>query len=45
VLTAAWALGAEWEAKLPLKALRWGTAALLLLAALVAGLSARGVLG
>jgi hypothetical protein len=45
VLTAAWSVGAEWEARLPLGPLRWGMAALLLLAALLTGLSARGLLG
>lgn len=41
VLTAAWAMADEWE-RLPQRALRLGVAALLLLAALVAGVSARG---
>jgi hypothetical protein len=45
VLTAAWSAGMEWEAKVPLRLLRYGVAALLLLAAVVTGLSARGVFG
>jgi len=45
VLTAAWAAGAEWEARLPLKMLRYTVAGLLLGAALITGLSARGALG
>lgn len=45
VLSAAWSTGQEWERRLPLKALRLGTAALLIGAALTVGLSARGLLG
>ncbi len=45
VLTAAWSLGAEWEARLPLRAVRYAVAGVLVLAALVTGLSARGILG
>jgi len=45
VLTAAWSAGAEWEARVPLGLLRHAVAALLLLAALLTGLSARGLLG
>jgi hypothetical protein len=45
VLTAAWNTGAAWETRVPLRPLRWSIAALLLLAALVTGLSARGLLG
>lgn len=44
-LTAAWSAGGEWETRLPLRALRWGIAALLLLAALATGLAARDLLG
>lgn len=43
VLTAAWAMADDWE-RLPLAALRYGVAALLVMAALLAGLSARGLL-
>lgn len=45
VLTAAWSAGAEWEARMPLAFLRHGVAALLLVAAVITGLSARGLLG
>lgn len=45
VLTVAWSAGAEWEARAPLAALRYGVAALLFVAALITGLSARGLLG
>jgi Ca2+/H+ antiporter, TMEM165/GDT1 family len=45
VLTAAWSAGSEWEARVPLAPLRYGVAALLLIAAIVVGLSARGLLG
>jgi hypothetical protein len=45
VLTVAWSAGAAWEARVPLGALRYGMAALLLAAALITGLSARGLLG
>jgi len=44
VLTAAWSAGAQWEGHLPLTALRYAVAALLILAALVTGLDARGIL-
>jgi hypothetical protein len=45
VLSAAWGLGGEWEARLPLSVLRYAVAGALVLAALVTGLSARGILG
>ncbi len=45
VLTAAWLLAAEWEARLPLATVRYTFAGLLVLAAIVTGLSARGILG
>ena len=45
VLTGAWSLGPEWEARLPLGALRYAIAALLIIAALVTGLAARGIVG
>ena len=41
----AWSAGGEWEARLPLTALRYGVAAALIVAALVTGLGARGILG
>lgn len=44
-LTAAWALGAEWEARLPLTAIRRIVAALFLLAAAIVGLAAKGLIG
>ena len=44
-LSAAWALGSQWEARLPLHALRYGVAAALVVAALVTGLGARGIVG
>jgi hypothetical protein len=44
-LTAAWSMGREWEARVPTELLRWSVAALLLLAAAITGLSARGLLG
>jgi len=44
VLTAAWSAGGEWERGLPLRSLRLGMAGLLFLAAVVTGLSARGLL-
>lgn len=44
VFTASWSLGAEWEARMPIRLLRYGVAALLLAAALATGLSARGLL-
>ena len=45
VLTGAWAMGAEWEARLPLGWVRYGVAGALVFAALATGLSARGLLG
>jgi len=45
VLTAAWAVGGEWETRLPLDLLRYAVGGLLVLAAIVTGLSARGLLG
>jgi len=45
VLTAAWAVGGAWEARLPLGPLRYAVGGLLIVAALVTGLSARGLLG
>lgn len=45
VLTGAWALGGEWATRLPLRPLRLGVGALFALAAIVVGLSARGVIG
>jgi hypothetical protein len=44
VFGAAWAMGPEWEARMPLRLLRYGVAGLLLVAAVVIGLSARGLL-
>ena len=44
VLTAAWAMGGAWEVRLPLGVVRYAAAALLLVAALVTGLSAMGIL-
>ena len=44
VFTAAWSMGTEWEARMPLGLLRYGVAGLLLAAALATGLSARGLL-
>ena len=44
-LSAAWALGSEWEVRLPLRWLRYGVAAALVVAALVTGLGARGIVG
>lgn len=44
IFTAAWSMGAEWEVRMPIRLLRYGVAALLLVAALVTGLSARGLL-
>ncbi|WP_171033090.1 TMEM165/GDT1 family protein [Qipengyuania marisflavi] len=40
-----WAMGSELEARLPLRAMRLGFAALLLLPAIYLGLSARGIAG
>ena len=45
VATFAWALAGEWETRLPLRAVRWGAATLLLLAALASGLTALGLVG
>lgn len=45
VLTAAWALGGEWDARLPLRAIRLGVSGLFLLAAVVVALNARGLIG
>jgi Ca2+/H+ antiporter, TMEM165/GDT1 family len=45
VLTGAWSMGPEWEARLPLGAVRYAVAGLLIVAALVTGLEARGILG
>jgi hypothetical protein len=45
VLTAAWLAGRDWEARLPLNEVRYGVAGVLLLAALAAGVSARGLVG
>ena len=45
VLTAVWAAGSEWEARLPLGVLRYTVGGLLVAAALVTGISARGLLG
>lgn len=45
VLTAAWSAGAGWEARLPIKPLRFAIAGVLIAAALVTGLDARGILG
>jgi len=44
-LTAAWAMEDEWEKRLPLGALRWSAASLMLLAAVFIALTARGLLG
>jgi hypothetical protein len=45
VLTAAWAIGGAWDTRLPLRAMRLGVSGLFLLAAVIVGLSARGVIG
>jgi hypothetical protein len=45
VLTAAWAMGGAWERRLPLRGIRFGVGGAFLLAAVVVGLSARGVIG
>jgi len=45
MLTAAWTLRGEFERRLPLRALRWGAAAALMLAGLYVGLNARGLIG
>ena len=44
VLTAAWALGGEWE-RLPLRAIRLASSGAFLIAAVAVALSARGVIG
>lgn len=44
VLMGAWSMGAEWEAHLPLGVARYSVAALLIVAAIVTGLDARGIL-
>ena len=44
-LTFAWALGAQWESRLPLSAIRWAVAGVLVLAAGLPGLTALGVVG
>lgn len=44
VLTLAWTLGAEWEARLPLAAIRLGLGGVFLIAALVVAMSARGII-
>lgn len=44
-LTLAWSLGAKWEAKLPLGAIRLGLAGVFVIAALVAGWTVREVIG
>jgi hypothetical protein len=43
--SAAWALGSEWEARRPLRWMRHGIAAAMMLTALVTGLGARGIVG
>ena len=45
VLTGAWSMGPEWEARLPLGPVSYAVAGALILAALVTGLNARGLLG
>lgn len=45
VLTAAWFKGAAWEARVPLKPLRFSIAGLLITSAMVTGLVGRGILG
>jgi hypothetical protein len=45
VLTLAWTLGSEWEARLPLAAIRLALGGLFRLAALIVGMSARGIIG
>jgi hypothetical protein len=45
VLTVAWALGGEWDARLPHRALRLAVSGLFLIAAVVVALSARGIIG
>jgi hypothetical protein len=45
VLSAAWALGEEWDLRLPLRAVRLGVGALFGLAAVVVAMGARGLTG
>jgi hypothetical protein len=45
VMTLAWTLGADWERRLPLAAIRLALAGLFLIAALVVGMTARGIIG
>jgi hypothetical protein len=45
VLSAAWAIGKEWDAHLPLRAIRLAVSGAFLLAAIVVALSARGLIG
>jgi hypothetical protein len=44
-LPAAWALGGEWETRLPQRGVRLAVSGAFLLAAIVVGLSARGLIG
>lgn len=45
VLSVAWAIGDEWDARLPLRAIRLAVSGAFLLAAIVVALSARGLIG
>ena len=45
VLSAAWAMGGEWDLRLPLRAIRLGAGGLFGLAAIVVALGARGLIG
>ncbi|MXO60142.1 hypothetical protein GRI89_11390 [Altererythrobacter salegens] len=45
VLTMAWSLGSEWETRLPLRAVRLALAAAFVIAAVVVGMTARGIMG
>jgi hypothetical protein len=45
VLTAAWALGGEWQARLPQRTIRRAVGTLFLLAAIIVALTTRGVIG
>jgi hypothetical protein len=45
VLTAAWAIGRDWDARLPRRAVRLGASGAFLIAAIVVALSARGIIG